>query len=559
MRRHLFRAVIVAALLAVSVAGYSYSTYAKWSSSSATFYVNPSNADVSSTSAIWALQYAMNVWNNAGSSFHFQYGGTASDNSSAYDNRNVILFRNQSNGSAIASTYSWWNSSNQLLDSDIIIWDGPFTFYTGTSGCGGIANSAYLEDIATHELGHALGLSHSNYSDATMYPSYSYCSQEGRTLASDDVNGLKALYGGGASSNTAPTVSISSPSNGASFFAGTSISLVASAFDAQDGNLTSQITWTDNGSAIGSGGLVSSILSLVGVHVLVAQVTDSGGLHGSSQVSITITILPTNTPPSVSLTSPAAGASAVAPASFTVSANASDAQGSVSVAFWANSTMIGQDTTSPFSVSWSGVSAGTYTLLAVATDSGGLSTTSSPVQVTVTTAAAAAPSGGNVAASSQGATITASSSYGSGYGPSALINGDRRGLNYGSGGVWHDSTNRSYPDWVEIAFAGSRSINQVAVFTVQDAWNAPSEPTPGMTWSHWGVNNFTVQYWTGSTWQTVPNGVVTENSLVWRTISFPALTTTHIRVLSQWAQDGWSRFTEIEAYESGSGGGGGGG
>ena len=245
-----------------------------------------------------------------------------------------------------------------------------------------------------------------------MYPSYSYCSQEMRTLASDDVNGLKALYPGGSSSNTAPTVSISSPSNGASFFAGTSISLVASAFDAQDGNLTSQITWTDNGSAIGSGGLVSSVLNLVGVHVLVARVTDSGGLQGSSQVSITITILPTNTPPSVSLTSPAAGASAVAPASFTVSANASDAQGSVSVAFWANSTMIGQDTTSPFSVSWNGVSAGTYTLLAVATDSGGLSTTSSPVQVTVTTAAApAAPSGGNVAAASQGATITASSSY----------------------------------------------------------------------------------------------------------------------------------------------------
>src|SRR5687767_11760000 len=289
MRRHLFRAVIVAALLAVSVAGYSYSTYAKWSSSSATFYVNPSNADVSSTSAIWALQYAMNVWNNAGSSFHFQYGGTASDNSSAYDNRNVILFRNQSNGSAIASTYSWWNSSNQLLDSDIIIWDGPFTFYTGTSGCGGIANSAYLEDIATHELGHALGLSHSNYSDATMYPNYSYCSQEGRTLASDDVNGLKALYGGGASSNTAPTVSISSPANSASFSAYTSLSLAASAWDSQDGNLSPQIQWTDNGIAIGTGSLLSVVLDVVGVHVLVARVTDSGGLQGSSQVSITVT------------------------------------------------------------------------------------------------------------------------------------------------------------------------------------------------------------------------------------------------------------------------------
>ncbi len=444
MRRHIFRALITTALLAVSATGYTYSTFAKWSSTPVTVYVNPANADVSSSAAVAAIQYAMNVWNNGGSSFRYQYGGTASDTSNTFDNRNVVIFRNASNGSAIASTYSWWNSSNQLLDSDVIVWDGGFTFYTGTSGCGGISNSAYLEDIATHELGHALGLNHSNHGDATMYPSYSYCSQDMRTLASDDVNGLKALYPGG-SPNTAPTVSISSPANGATFQAGTSVSLVASAFDAQDGTMTSQITWTDNGTAIGSGGLVSSVLNLAGVHVLMARVTDSGGLQGSSQVSITITAV----------------AAAPAPP---------------------------------------------------------------------------APSGVNVAAASQGATITASSSYASGYGPSALINGDRRGLGYGAGGVWQDATGSAYPDWVQIAFAGTRTIDQVNVFTVQDAWSAPSEPTPGMTWSQWGVNKFTVFYYNGSTWLAVPNGVVYGNSLVWKSITFPPVTTSHIIVWIEGAQ-----------------------
>ena len=90
-------------------------------------------------------------------------------------------------------------------------------------------------------------------------------------------------------SNTAPTVSVSSPANGASFPAGTSLSLIASSWDSQDGNLDPQIQWTDNGTAIGAGGLVSSLLNIVGVHVLVARVTDSGGLQGSSQVSITVT------------------------------------------------------------------------------------------------------------------------------------------------------------------------------------------------------------------------------------------------------------------------------
>ena len=63
-----------------------------------------------------------------------------------------------------------------------------------------------MEDIAVHEFGHALGLSHSTNTDATMYPSYSYCSTANRTLASDDINGAKALYPATAAApaNSAP-------------------------------------------------------------------------------------------------------------------------------------------------------------------------------------------------------------------------------------------------------------------------------------------------------------------------------------------------------------------
>ena len=125
-----------------------------------------------------------------------------------------------------------------------------------------------------------------------------------------------------------------------------------------------------------------------------------------------------------------------------------------------------------------------------------------------------------------------------------------RGVYYGGNGVWHDATGSAYPDWVQIAFAGTRTIDQINVFTVQDAWSAPSEPTPGMTWSQWAVKNFTVFYWTGSTWQTVPNGVVSDNNLVWRSITFPPLTTSHIVVWIEGATDGWSRLTEIEAFAS---------
>jgi hypothetical protein len=295
MRQPVQRLVASAIIAAgISATGHTYSIYAKWASGTATFYVNPANADVSASAAAAAIQAGMDVWNTqSGSAFRYSYGGTVSDTATAYDNRNVALFRNTSNGSAIATTYSWWNSSNQLLDSDIIFWDGPFTFFTGSSGCGGVSNAAYIEDIAAHEFGHALGLNHSEYADATMYPSYSYCSQAMRTLAPDDVNGARSLYPGGAASNTAPSVTIGSPATGSSYVDGTTVTFTGSASDTQDGNLTGSIQWTDsvNGgvaTAIGSGGFFSRVLT-TGTHVIVARVTDSGGLQSSSSVTITVT------------------------------------------------------------------------------------------------------------------------------------------------------------------------------------------------------------------------------------------------------------------------------
>jgi chitinase len=91
-----------------------------------------------------------------------------------------------------------------------------------------------------------------------------------------------------------------------------------------------------------------------------------------------------NQPPSVSLTSPANGATFSAGANITLSANASDSDGTVSkVEFFNGSTSLGVKTATPYSVTWSNVAAGSYTLKAVATDNGGLSTTSSTVSITV--------------------------------------------------------------------------------------------------------------------------------------------------------------------------------
>jgi regulation of enolase protein 1 (concanavalin A-like superfamily) len=93
---------------------------------------------------------------------------------------------------------------------------------------------------------------------------------------------------------------------------------------------------------------------------------------------------PSNQPPTVSLTSPSAGATFTAPASINLAATAADADGSVTrVQFYRGTTLLATDTTSPFSYSWTNVAAGTYSLTAVAQDDDGATRRSTAVSITV--------------------------------------------------------------------------------------------------------------------------------------------------------------------------------
>ena len=88
--------------------------------------------------------------------------------------------------------------------------------------------------------------------------------------------------------------------------------------------------------------------------------------------------------PTVSITAPADGASYLAPASITITADAADANGTVSkVEFYNGATLLGMDNTSPYSYNWTNVPAGNYTITAKATDNSMLTTTSNPVHVVV--------------------------------------------------------------------------------------------------------------------------------------------------------------------------------
>jgi hypothetical protein len=116
------------------------------------------------------------------------------------------------------------------------------------------------------------------------------------------------------------------------------------------------------------------------------------------------------------------------------------------------------------------------------------------------------------------------------------------------GGGWNDDTLGVFPDWVQIEFNESKTINEIDVFTIQDSFGNPSEPTASMTFSKYGIVDFTVQYWDGTTWVTVINGDVTGNNYVWRQFSFSPVVTSKIKVTINKAIDGFSRIIEVEAW-----------
>lgn len=85
--------------------------------------------------------------------------------------------------------------------------------------------------------------------------------------------------------------------DGVSVLSGTSVDFVASATDAEDGDLGANITWTSSidGALADSGTEIAATLTS-GIHSVVASVTDAGGLTGSAVVRVNAIAASTSAP-----------------------------------------------------------------------------------------------------------------------------------------------------------------------------------------------------------------------------------------------------------------------
>ena len=182
----------------------------------------------------------------------------------------------------------------------------------------------------------------------------------------------------------APIVSLTAPADGAVLAPGTNVTVTAEAYD-NDGAITNVVFYR-NEYRIGADGvhpygLVWSNLP-AGAWALRAVATDNSGLTTTSAVA---NILVASGPlATVTITNPPEGATYIAPATFTIQAAVLAGTSAVQkVSFYANTTLVGEDPSEPYAVSWQQVGVGSYPLRAVVTLAGGGSVTSAVVNVSV--------------------------------------------------------------------------------------------------------------------------------------------------------------------------------
>lgn len=175
----------------------------KWETSEIKYYYNHANApsNLSKTQVEGIIKTSMSRWSTVcGIKFTYMGETTAPFVAGKKDGLNVITWGNADGASGV--TYSYWRTVNKqtlLSESDIDM------------SVSQVRDATTYEAIMNHELGHMVGLNHSDMSESIMFANPYHTVQYLLTLRNDDIQGCQGLYG--AAGTVTPTPSPSpSPS-----------------------------------------------------------------------------------------------------------------------------------------------------------------------------------------------------------------------------------------------------------------------------------------------------------------------------------------------------------
>lgn len=169
--------------------------------SSVTYMLNPNSvpSSVGSTNLQTIASNAYAAWSNAvAGNVTFIRGSNTTVDRKGLDNKNIIAW-GRTSGSALAVTYTWYNTSTKVAVETDTIMNKKFKWSWSQLGSGvcGVVGSYDAQDILTHELGHWMGLNDHYtvaYTENTMYGYGSANETKKNTLTNGDSVGVNTLY-----------------------------------------------------------------------------------------------------------------------------------------------------------------------------------------------------------------------------------------------------------------------------------------------------------------------------------------------------------------------------
>jgi hypothetical protein len=154
--------------------------------------------NVGAAAARTTIEASFSTWNSADSGEKFFDGGKTTVKATKLDGINAILWKNLS-PSTIAVTYVWYyTATGEVAEVDTAFNSRyPWAIFNASGGeCQASPDAYDLQDIATHEFGHWVGLD-DLYSDAdedlTMYGFGAGGELKKRTLGTGDIDGARAV------------------------------------------------------------------------------------------------------------------------------------------------------------------------------------------------------------------------------------------------------------------------------------------------------------------------------------------------------------------------------
>jgi Matrixin len=225
--------------------------------------------------------------------FRYADGGFTSAAGLRFDGVNVVSFDDPDgimdppvncSGTLAMGGFSRSTAESRVVNGTtfVRILDGDVVFNDGWQGCGFYETFGNFAEVATHELGHVLGLGHSTDPTATMFAS-AHFDGRGASLKADDLAGLRFIYPATAAHEL--TLGFTAPANGATVSGATTVSVAATGGRAPYAYRVS----LDSTSIATSASFSWNTPAVIdGAHALSATVTDADGRRASASIRVTV-------------------------------------------------------------------------------------------------------------------------------------------------------------------------------------------------------------------------------------------------------------------------------